>query len=81
MTIKTTDCPTCGGTGKLEVRESLGVKVRRLRREKAAAEIECAHVCGLPHTTQAERQAAIGFRDAACEEFHIWADLYREKGE
>ncbi len=74
-----TDCPACGGTGKTS--ESLRDRVHRLRREKAAAEIECAAICALRHATQAEKQAAIGFRDAAAEEYHIWHDLYLEKGQ
>lgn len=83
MTSKTlqTDCPTCGGTGKLDVRESLGVKVHRLGIEKYAAEVECARVCGSAASDESERKAIIAARDMACEEYHIWRDLYEEKGE
>lgn len=76
-----TDCPTCGGTGKLGVRESLQVKVHRLLREKAWADIECSVICGMRGVTAVEKQAAIAARVAAAKEYHIWDDLLQEKGE
>ncbi len=79
--ILQTDCPHCGGTGKLDVRESLQVKVHRLLREKAWADIECSVLCGMRQATAVEKQAAIAARDAAAEEYHIWHDLLQEKGE